>query len=194
MKRHSWTGKLLIAAVLCGLASVAAAQDLVHVISGEVTKIDKDAKTIAVKTADGTEHVFKYTEKTSVKDYKDAKHEVKKGGMDAYFKGKEGSHVVVRYTDKGADKVADSFDDFGKDSMKESKGTITKIDKAGHTLKIKADDGSEQTYAFGKDAAHETDKGVMKGWDYTASKAKEGDKVVVHYTEDAGKKVIHFFE
>ena len=24
--------------------------------------------------------------------------------------------------------------------------------------------------------------------------AKEGDKVVVHYSEDAGKKIVHFFK
>jgi hypothetical protein len=85
-------------------------------------------------------------------------------------------------------------DDLGKDSQKMAKGTVTKVDKAAHTMTIKTEDGSEQTYSFAKDAAADSGKGIVKGWDYTAGKAKEGDKVVVHYTESAGKKVVHFFE
>jgi hypothetical protein len=56
---------------------------------------------------------------------------------------------------------------------------------------VKTEDGVETTYSLSRDAAVDTEKGVVKGTDYTA---KEGDKVVVHYSEDAGKKVVHFFK
>jgi hypothetical protein len=39
--------------------------------------------------------------------------------------------------------------------------------------------------------AVDTEHGVVKGTDYVA---KEGDQVVVHYTEDGGKKVVRFFK
>jgi hypothetical protein len=177
--------------ILCATAvlSLAFDTDVVHAVSGAVTKVDKDAKTIAVKTADGTEHVFHYTEKTTVRGARDAGKEAKTGAVDTYFKGKEGSHVVVRYTEKGADKTAASVDDFGKDTMKVSEGTITKVDKAAHTVSIKTEDGAETTYNWGKDATIDTEHGVVKSSQYVA---KEGDKVVVHYTEDAGKKFVHF--
>jgi hypothetical protein len=97
----------------------------------------------------------------------------------------------VRYTEKGADKTAGSVDDFGKDTMKVSEGTTTKVDKAAHTVSIKTADGAETTYNWGKDATIDTGHGVVKSSQYAA---KEGDKVVVHYTEDAGKKVVHFFK
>jgi len=179
--------------ILCATAvlSFAFDTDVVHAVSGAITKIDKDAKTIAVKTADGTEHVFHYTEKTTVRGARDAGKEAKAGAVDTYFKGKEGSHVVVRYTEKGADKTAASVDDFGKDTMKVSEGTITKVDKAAHTVAIKTEDGTETTYNWGKDATIDTEHGVVKSSQYVA---KEGDKVVVHYTENAGKKVVHFFK
>jgi hypothetical protein len=193
MNRLKLAGQLMILALMVGLATVAAAQDVVHIVSGVVTKIDKDAKTIAVKTADGTEHVFKYSEKTAVHGYQDASHEAKKGAVDTYFAGKEGTHVVVHYTEKGGDKVASSVEDFGKDSLKDAKGTITKVDQAAHTVKIKTDDGAEETYSVGKNAAKDSEKGAVHGWDYTVAKVKEGDKVAVQYTEEAGKKVIHFF-
>jgi hypothetical protein len=191
MTNLKWMSKALLILVATAVVSFAFDTDVVHAVSGAVTKIDKDAKTIAVKTADGSEHVFHYTEKTTVRGAHDATKEAKAGAVDSYFKGKEGTHVVVRYTEKGADKTAASVDDFGKDTMKVSEGTITKVDKAGHTVSIKTEDGAETTYNWGKDATIDTEHGVVKSSQYVA---KEGDKVVVHYTEDAGKKVVHFFK
>jgi hypothetical protein len=194
MKQNNWLRQLMIVVLVGGLVSLAAAQDVVHVVSGVVTKVDKDGKTLGVKTADGAEHVFKYTEKTTIHGSKDAAKGAKAGALDSYFTGKEGTQVVVRYTKKGGDEVATGVDDLGKDSQKWAKGTVTKVDKTAHTLTIKTEDGSEQTYSFAKDAAGDSEKGAVKGWDYTAAKAKEGDKVVVHYTDSAGKKIVHFFE
>lgn len=194
MKRIKWAGQLMIVALVSGLVSVAAAQDVVHILSGVVTKVDKHAKTIGVKTADGTEHVFKYTEKTGIHGVKEGDKGVKTGALDTYFAGKEGTQVTVRYTRKGADEVAMGVDDLGKDTQRMATGTVTKIDNTAHTMTIKTEDGAEQTFSVSKDAARDSEKGVMKGWDYTAAKAKDGDKVVVHYTESAGKKIAHFFE
>lgn len=194
MNRSSWARKLMIGLALSGLVSVATAQDVVHVVSGVVTRVDSGTKTIAVKTSDGAEHVFKYTERTSVHTYHEGSEAAKAGLMDTYFKGKEGSQVVVHYTKVGGDDVARRVTDLGKDTQKIAKGTITKVDRAGHRVTIKTENGTEETYDFGKDAAGDSEKGVVRGWDYTETKAKEGDKVVVHYTSSSGKKIVHFFE
>lgn len=189
MMNLKWAGKVLL--ILCVITVLGYADtDVVHAVSGAVTKVDKDAKTIGVKTADGTEHVFHYSEKTTVRGAKDAGKGVKTGAVDTYFAGKEGTHVVVRYTEKGAEKTADSVDDFGKDTMKVTEGTVTKVDKAAHTVSVKTADGAETTYDWGKDATIDTEHGVVKSSKFVA---KEGDKVVVHYSEDAGKKIVHFF-
>lgn len=177
---------VLLAAAFC--AQFAIAEDVMHAAEGAVTKIDLSAKTIAVKTADGTEHVFKYTEKTTVRGVKAGAHEAKAGAVEAYMKGKEGTDVIVHYTGEGADKSAVAIRDMGKDTVKVSRGTVTKVDKTGRTVTVKTEDGSEETYHLAKDATVEGEHGVMKGADY----AKEGEKVTVHYTEDAGKKVAHF--
>ena len=190
MTNLKWAGKVLL--ILCVITVLGYADtDAVHAVSGAVTKIDKDAKTIGVKTADGTEHVFHYTEKTTVHGSKATAKDVKTGAVDTYFAGKEGTHVVVRYTEKGAEKTAASVDDFGKDTIKVSEGTVTKVDKAAHTVSVKTADGAETTYDWGKDATIDTDHGVVKSSQFVA---KEGDKVVVHYSEDAGKKIVHFFK
>ena len=191
MTNMKWMGKILL--ILCATAVLGFAfdTDVVHAVSGAVTKIDKEAKTIAVKTADGTEHDVHYSEKTTIHAGHAVGKGVKAGALDTYFAGKEGTHVVVRYTEKGAEKTASSVDDFGKDTMKVSEGTVSKVDKAAHTVSVKTEDGAETTYDWGKDATIDTEHGVVKGSQYVA---KEGDKVVVHYTEDAGKKVVHFFK
>jgi hypothetical protein len=49
------------------LASLAfAAEDVVTATHGTITKIDKSAETVLVKTADGSEHVFHVAKDTTV--------------------------------------------------------------------------------------------------------------------------------
>jgi len=184
--------KLFFLAIAFGFAaSGVRAQHVVHAVTGAVSKVDAGAKTIAVITADGSEEVFKYTEKTSVRGATAAADAAKTGAVDTYMAGKEGTHVVVRYVGKGGDKTAIGIKDLGKDTLKVSKGTVTKVDQAAHTVAIKTDDGAETTFRLSKDAAVDTEHGVVEGTKYTA---KEGDHVVVHYSEDAGHKVAHFLK
>lgn len=182
--------KGLIRSVLMIVALVAAAVPVlafVRATEGVVTRIDSTAKTIAVKTADGTEEVFKFSGKTALR----AADGVKTGAVGTYFAGKEGTHVVVRYTGEGAEKTAVGIDDFGKDSFRVSKGVVTGVDKGAHTVTVRTEDGSEETYHLTKDAAVDTEHGVVRGTEYAATK---GEKISVHYTDDAGKKVVHFIK
>jgi hypothetical protein len=117
MSLHFKSRGALFAALLA-IASIfvwnaAAQDDAVHIVSGIVKHVDKDAKTVAIKTADGTDHVFKYSEKTTVegakdagKGAKDAGKGVEKGSTEAYLAGKTGTKVTVKYVSKGADKTA----------------------------------------------------------------------------------------
>jgi hypothetical protein len=97
--------------LLCGVVAVtmlatlqsASADDLTHMVSGVVKHVDKDTKTMVVKTKDGTEHTIKYTDKTAIEGAKDAGGDVK-----------EGAHVSVKYTEEGGEKTAESVKDLGK--------------------------------------------------------------------------------
>lgn len=110
MVSHSQWRSMLLSLLLVVAATFvwqsAIAQDVFHDISGVVKKVDKTTKTIVVKTADGTEHTLKYTEKTTVGGAKDAGKGVAKGSTDTYLAGKEGAKVTVHYTEKGAEKTA----------------------------------------------------------------------------------------
>jgi Cu/Ag efflux protein CusF len=98
-----------IAAVLTlGLAQTMSAQDDVfHMAKGVVKSIDKGTKTMVVKTADGTEHTIKWTDKTTVD-----------GGKDIGDGIKEGSKVSVKYTEKAGEKTAVGVKDVGKATAK----------------------------------------------------------------------------
>ncbi len=97
----------LVAVVAMGLSQVAVADDMVHVIKGVVKSVDKDAKTMVIKAADGTEQTIQWTEKTATKTGKDVGEGVA-----------EGSNVAVRYTEKGGEKTAVGVKDLGKDTEK----------------------------------------------------------------------------
>ncbi|HXW89484.1 MAG TPA: hypothetical protein VEK33_02970, partial [Terriglobales bacterium] len=165
--------------------------DVVHAVAGVITRIDAAAKTIALKTADGTEHVFKYTEKTTVHVAKEGGESAKAGAIDTYMAGKEGTHAVVRYTGKGAEETATHVEDLGKNSLQVSEGTVTHIDRAARTVTIRTEDGTEDTYHVAKHATIDTERGITKNSELIA---KKGEKVTVHYTEEAGEKIVHLFK
>ena len=159
------------------LASIAClAQDVASVVHGTVKKVDKTSKTVVVKTADGTERNIKVADQATVHGTKE--------GFDGL---KEGSEVVARSTAKGTEETADELGKVGKDGMKVTKGTITKVDKDTKTVVVKSADGTEKTFDYSRHASEDVGKAVGKG-------SERAGKVTVYYTEEAGKKIAHFFE
>jgi hypothetical protein len=122
MSFHSKRGSTILAALFVLVAGIAwqsaIGDEFTHVVSGVVKSVDKGAKTVVVKTADGTEHTIKYTDDTVVKGAKDAGKGTEKGGADTYLAGKEGTKVTVKYTEKGGEKTAVGIKDAGKATAK----------------------------------------------------------------------------
>ncbi len=87
--------------------AVAVGQDAVHWVSGFLKHVDHDAKTMVVKTADGTEHTIKWTGDTAWEGTKESGEGLK-----------EGSKVSVKYIEKGGEKTAIGVKDIGKDVAK----------------------------------------------------------------------------
>ena len=164
-------------------ATALVAQDVVSAVSGTVKKVDSGTKTVIVKTADGSEHTFHFVERTSVQGA-DA---TAAGAKDAFHGVKEGSEVVVHYSKRGTEETAEEIDRVGKDGLKVTEGTVSKIDRGGKTLVVKTADGAEETYHLTDHAAKDAGKDIGKGTEKSA-------KVTVYYTEEAGRKVAHFFK
>ncbi len=156
-----------------------AADDVVSAVAGTVKVVDKGAKTVVVKTGDGTEHTFQFAGRT-VSHGAEA---TAKGSKDAFEGMKEGDEVVVHYTEKGAVKTAQEVDHVGKDGMKMSVVAVQSVDRGAKTVTVKTAEGAEETYHLTADATRETAKGLDKA-----------GKTTVYYTEEGGKKIAHFFK
>lgn len=105
-----WRGAIIalmfVAAITVALQGVAVAEDPLHHVTGVVKDVDKGTKTMVVKSADGTEHAIKYSEKTSVAGAKDVGKGTEKGTTDAAVEAKKGAKVSVDYTEKAGEKTA----------------------------------------------------------------------------------------
>jgi len=175
---------LFVLLLACFTLSVASAENPTHVISGTIEKVDAAAKTIAVKTADGTVETVKFTEKTTV-------HGLKDGAKGADLVGKEGGHVIVHATGEGADKAAHSVVWFGEKTVHTTEGTVEDVGAGTKTVAVKTADGSKQAFDVSEHATVDTGKAVGR---YSALGAKKGEHVTVYYTEEAGKKIAHLFK
>jgi len=152
------------------------AQGVSSVVTGTIKKIDAGARTIAVATANGTEEVVEFSDKTIV-------HGTSTGAKDAFKGLKEGAEIAAHYTVSGSKKVASEVDNLGKGGLRVVEGTVTKVDAGAKTVAVKTADGSVQVFDVTASAAADLGKGAAKA-----------GKISVHYTEEGGKKVAHFFK
>lgn len=160
-----------------------AVEPVVTATHGMITKIDKAAKTFAVKTADGSEHIFYWTKNTSVHGISatDA------AATDSWHGLREGSEVVVHSTKQGAKDTGIEVDKVGDTGLKRTEGTIKEVDRGGKKLVVESEDGSEHAFRLTAHAADDAGKDLAEG-------AEKGTRVAIYSTEDAGKNVAHFFE
>jgi hypothetical protein len=172
--------KLAFSAIALAFFAVAAfaADDVATAVVGSVKAIDKGTKTVVVKTKSGTEQTVHFTGKV----VEHGAIAVGTGSKDAFENLKEGDDVVIHYTAKGADKTAVEVDHVGKDGLKISVAAVKSVDRGAKTVTVKTAEGAEETY-------HLTDLAVKD----TAKGLKTGAKETIYYTEDAGKKIAHFF-
>jgi hypothetical protein len=175
---------VLAMVVLCFVAASQGTETSSNVITGTIEKVDSGAKTIAVKTADGTVETVKFTEKTTVHGLKDA-------GKGADLAGKEGGHVIVHTAGEGADKTAHSVEWVGDKTVHTAEGTVEDVGKGSKTVAVKTADGTKETFVVADHATVDTGKDVAR---YSARGAKKGEHVTVYYTEEAGKKIAHVFK
>jgi hypothetical protein len=60
---------------------------------------------------------------------------------------------------------------------------VKSVDHAAKTVSVKTAEGAEETYHLTDRAVKESGKGLEKA-----------GKVTIYYTDEAGKKVVHFFK
>jgi hypothetical protein len=160
-----------------------AAEDVVSAVHGTIKAIDSGARTIVVKTTDGTEHSLRLLDNTTVHGVKMSA----KASEDSWHGLTKGTEVVAHYTKRGSEDTALEIDKVGRDGLKITTGTIKDFDRGGRKLVVKTSDGVQATFRLTDHATKDAGKDIAEG-------AERGAKVTVYYSEDAGAKVAHFFE
>lgn len=153
------------------------------ILVGEVIRLDSAARTVSVKTAKGTEHTLHFLERTAVHGTKDTA----AGAADTFHGIRKGSEVAVHFTARGSEETAREIDDIGKDGLKAADVTVVHVDRGAKLMTVKTAEGGRETYRLTDNAARDTGKGIGEGADKSA-------KVTVYYSEEAGRKVAHFFQ
>jgi hypothetical protein len=160
-----------------------AAQDVVTAVHGTIDKIDSGGRIIVVKTEDGLHHSFRVAGRMAVHGADAVSHAT----ADSFHGLKEGGEVVVHYARRGTTDTAVEIDKVGDDGLKTSEGAVKEIDRGGKRLVVDTGDGTEETFHLTAHASEDAGKDIGEG-------AIKGSKVTVYYTEEAGKKVAHFFK
>ncbi len=171
-----------VVAALCA-APAFAAQDVAGAMEGAVKKIDAGAKTVVVDTRDGAGETFHFAARTAVHGGE----ETEQASRETLHGLKEGAHVVVHYSQRGAVKSADEIDRVGEGGLKVGEGTVKTIDRGARTMVVKTEDGAEDTYRLTARAARDVGRDAATG-------AEKTGKITVYYTEEAGHKIAHFFK
>jgi hypothetical protein len=176
------------AAILLGVAGTAAGQQAPPIagvtgtvaLEGTVDQEHAGANTIVVKTVDGVEHVFHFAKDLLV-------HGDKGTGVDALRGLRSGTTVVVHYTVAGNDASAKEIDRVDGAGLKVTEGVVTRVDRGRKQIAVRFDDGKTETFGLTDRAA------VDAGRDIDATPTDPA-RVVMYYSDEAGKKVAHFFK
>ncbi len=149
-------------------------------LEGTMKTFYRAANTIIVTTIDGVEHAYHFTKDLVV-------HGGKGAGADALDGLREGSTVVVHYTVEGAGQTAQEIDRVGDEGLKVTEGVVTRIARRRRQITIRLDNEKTETFRLTDRAAAEATKDVDQA-------GTGAPKVVIYYSDDAGRKVAHFFK
>jgi len=169
---------LMVLAVAALAAPLGAIQEKHGVLVGEIVRLDAAAKKLVLKAEDGTEHVLKFTAWSAVHGALAAGDAMR----DAFRGLKEGAAVAVHYTERGSEKTVDAVDHIGKEGLKKATVAVHKIDRVAKTMVVETESGARETLHLTGLAVRDAEKDV-----------KKGGKMTVYYTEQGGRKVVHFF-
>jgi hypothetical protein len=180
MRRGSFKVYLLVGYFF--LATLAAtAQEVVHALIGTVSSINPAAKTITVKTDDGSLGLFKdlINSKTRIEFDKN----VRKDATAAEEFKKSGTYVIVYYFGLGRGRTVVALRGLGSGPFTKTVGTVDKFADKEHSISIREDSGVVKSFKITSDTIAETDTGAIEGLKFRPNK---GDHVRVTATSENG--------
>ena len=167
-------------------AASAAAQEVVHALTGTVVSVNPQAKTMLVNTDDGSQGQFTLADANSRLDFNRAvKDEVKPA---ATF-DKTNDEVIVLYYGDNAVRTAVGVQDLGTGPFIKTQGTVVKVNKHDHVIAIKDATGKTVDLHVGPNAMADTMDGVVPADKFEPSK---GDNISVVATKTNATETLLF--
>jgi ElaB/YqjD/DUF883 family membrane-anchored ribosome-binding protein len=163
-----------------------------------VEAVDPKGESITIRTKDGKVQKVEVGPDTEVKGLKSGAEEVGKGAAGvakaAASEIKKGTRVAITYTEKEGKLIAHKVQHASKEVVKESEVVIHKVEDGGKKVLVKTKDGTEHVYEVSKDATVAAAKKTGEFGHMIGGKLTEGAKATLHFTEESGKKVVHFVQ
>lgn len=181
---------LAVCAVAAGLVFVgsASAQEIVHALSGTVTKVDPQAKTIQVTTNDGSEGTFSYPSQKGATEVSFDR-DVKGRTTPVASFDKTNEQVVVYYYGNDSVRTAVAVQDLGPGPFDTVEGTVTKFNRKQREISVKDGSGKEWSFTIDPKAMADSTMGAVPGDRFSPSK---GDNVRVIATKASGGETALF--
>ena len=146
------------------------AQEVVHALSGTVSAIDAKDKTIDIKTADGSEGMFKDLTKADVAlDFDKA---IRSDSTPAESFSKQGVNVIVFYYGDTDVRTVVALRDLGPGPFTRSNGTVDKFNRHEHLLVLKDSTGATQSFHIDPKTVVEGAVGAIEGDRYDPQKGE----------------------
>ncbi len=176
--------RICTVAIFLALVLAANGQEPRHGIrTGTVEQVDEHAKTITIKSEDGTDHTLQIEARTKFHGV----HGNSRNTTDNIQGLKPGTQVAAHYTSTGTVENAVEIDNIGPDGLKTMQATITHIDRGEKSLTVQTADGSNQTFHMSDSTAR-----------YAAEQFDQGTgplNVFLYYSgHKEGHPVAHYFK
>jgi hypothetical protein len=170
-----WILKTFFLVGCVSLASVpASAQEVVHAVSGTVNNVNLAAKTITVITDDGCGGTFKAMTNSRTPVEFDKTLRVDTIAADAFEKKQ--TRVIVYYFGAGDLRTAVALRDLGPGPFTKSSGTVVKFERREHSVSIKDQSGTVESFKITRSTVADTGSGAVEGFKFEPGK---GDQVQV---------------
>lgn len=178
---------MLVAGAVTFAGCTAHGQMTVHAVSGKVTAVHPDMKTMDVDVEDGTRGHFKVASETSVPLSFD--NDLRASAVDASTYHQVGHYVVVYYYGFGDDRTAVAVQDLGEGPFDKVEGTVKAFDRHKHVLAVQTAKDGVVNFKLSDKAVVDIGMGLESARKYSAGK---GYTVRVTSTEANGEKTAVF--
>lgn len=172
--RRALVSSCLFAASLLVMPVSTPAQEIIHALTGTVSAVDAEAKTLTVLQDAGSEGVFHALTNPKARIAFDKRIEAASTAAPAF--DKQGAYAIVFYFGIDDERTAVAVKSLGSGPFSSTAGVVTKFDGHAHSITVQDASGAQQTFRIDADTVAETTLGAIMGLKLDAHK---GDQVHV---------------